>query len=227
MDEKTRVMIVKLLKAERVDSFLDGNVYMNSAAYFKELDSADVVRSDRHEGLHSARQVKEISVQDSNGQWIPIGGIINPVTYFTDESSNFNMFCMYIFNDNPDEPFNEKNLAFGESFVLILDIVEFLRRVRVAAQNLDRECAHAPVEYVDGSSYDGPMGPFRKFDSFSYQNEYRIVLRGGEGNPITLQIGNIRDIAVVGQTKELGELINKIKRGEKIYISSNNPQLKH
>lgn len=59
-------MLVKMLKEERLESFLDGNIYMNSAAYFKTLESGDVVRADSHEGAEWATQIKELAVQGEN-----------------------------------------------------------------------------------------------------------------------------------------------------------------
>jgi hypothetical protein len=212
MDKNTRVMAVKMLKEERLESFLDGNVYMSSAAYFKTLESGDVVRADRHEGAALARQIKELSIQGENGEWIPIAGIINPLVYHTEESSNFNMFCMYMFTDQPNDPFDDRNLDFGERFAMIVNLPEFLRRVQVAAEKLGRECRYGPVEYVAPETHDGYMGPFRKFDSFSYQHEYRIVLRDGNGNPTTLQIGDIRDITCCGSITKLGEVIEQLKK---------------
>jgi hypothetical protein len=211
MNKTTRVMAVKMLKEKHLESFLNGNVFMNPAAYFKTLESGDVVRADSHEGAHWARQIKELAVQDENGGWIPIAGIINPLVYFTENSANFNMFCMYMFTDQPDDPFDERNLDFGERFAMIINLPEFLRRLRVAAEMLGQECSYAPVEYVAQETHDGYMGPFRKFDSFSYQHEYRIVLPGGNGKPLALQIGDIRDITYCGPITKLGEVIEQLK----------------
>jgi hypothetical protein len=211
MDKTTRVMAVKMLKEERLEGFLDGNLYMNSAAYFKSLESGDAVRADSHEGAHWAQQIKEISIRDENGEWIPIGGVINPITYHNDESSNFNMFCMYMFTDQPNDPFDDRNLGFGECFAMIVNLPEFLRRVRAAADKLGRECRYGPVEYVAQETHDGYMGPFCKFDSFAYQHEYRIILPGGHGAPTTLQIGDIRDITWCGPITKLGEVIEQLK----------------
>lgn len=211
MDSKTKVMALKMLPESRLKSFLDGDLYMNSAAYFKKLESGDAVRADQHEGLEWARQVAEVSVQD-DGKWIPIGGLINPVTYSTEKSADFNMFCMYMFTDQLDDPFDGRNLGFGDAFALITNLPEFIRRVRLAANALERPFGHGPVEYVDPKTHDGPMGAFRKFTSYSYQNEFRLAIEGGNGEPITLKIGDIRDITFIGQTNNLATIIEQIKR---------------
>lgn len=220
MNKTMKVMMLKILKEEHLEEFLNGNIYMNSAGYFKTLDSADIVRSDQYEGLESARQVKELSIKYSTGKWIPIEGIINPLTFYNKESLNFNMFCMYMFSDEIIDEYNKENDKFGDRFVLIRDLEEFIIRFKNSARILGRDCSNGPIEYVSHVTHDGAMGPFRKFDSFSYQNEYRFVIQGGEGKPTILNIGNIRDIVSVGYTADLKEIIRKIKLGEKIYFSS-------
>lgn len=211
VDPKLKVMIAKLLPSRHLDAFLDGNLHMNNAAYFRTLEGDGGLRSDSDEGIEWARQVTSLSLQDEDGAWIPIGGLINPVKYWTDESVDFNMFCMYMFSDQPDDVFDDRNLAFGDTYVLITNLPEFIRRVREAAIKLGRGLGHGPVEYVSHVSHDGPMGPFRKFAHYSHQKEFRIALKGGGGAATTLKIGDIRDICGHGPLSELGDLIRWLK----------------
>jgi hypothetical protein len=211
VDPQLRVMVAKLLAADYVDAFLDGNLHMNSAAYFKKLESDGGIRADEDEGLQSALQIKELSVQDKDGSWVPVGGIINPVRYWTEESADFNMLCLYMFSDQPEDTFDDRNLAFGDAFILITNLPEFIQRVRKAAVNLGRTCGHGPVEYVGADAHNGHMGAFRKFSQYQFQKEFRIALKGGGGVPTTLGIGDIRDICAVGATSDLGALIQRLK----------------
>lgn len=201
---------MKLLNAEYVEPFLRGNIYMNSSMYFANLDGGDKVRSDRSEGLHWAYQVQSICIA-KDGCWLPIQGLINPVTHRTPASSGYNMFCLYTFNSDPQDSFDSRNLGFGDSFVIIHNLKEFVERVKVAVECLGRELNCGLVQYVDRNSYHGPMGPFRKIDDFAYQNEFRFVLAGGMGDAITLQIGDLTDIATAGNALELNSLIHKVK----------------
>lgn len=211
VDPHLKIMLAKLLPSRHLEAFLDGNLHMNSAAFFKELESDGGIRADRDEGLASALQIKELAVQDQDGKWIPVGGIMNPVRYWTEKSADFNMFCMYMFSDRPEDTFDERNLAFGDTYVLITNLPEFISRVRNAAVELGRICGHGPVEYVNADEHHGLMGPFRKFSSYAFQKEFRIALKGGGGAVTTLSIGDIRDICVVGPSAEFGDLIQGLK----------------
>lgn len=200
-----KVALMKLLPSQHLDSFLNGNIFMNTPTYFSALEAADTVRSDCDEGIHASLQVKELCIADDDGQWIPIGGLINPVIHRTTEAADYNMFCMYTLTEASDEPVDDRNLAFGDTFVVITSAPEFLKRFKAAAVKAGRESAFSVIEYVDRNTYHGPMGPFRKFSSFSYQNEYRMVLQGGNGEPAVLEIGDIRDICVVGPSVEINQ----------------------
>ena len=52
------------------------------------------------------------------------------------------------------------------------------------------------VEYVN-DEHTGELGPFRKFNRFFYQHEWRLVGYDGSGEPRKIQIGSIRDISVI------------------------------
>jgi len=185
---------------------LGGELYLNTNKFFGEIDGADTVRFDPFDGIDQSLQVKEISIAAPGEDWTPIGGIINPVVFRSTESERLNVFCMYMLTDQSDQTFDTRNLAFGETAVLIANPIEFLRRVKVAATALGKEAFHGPVEYVDKQTYHGGMGPFRKFNDHDYQNEFRIVLTNGTGEPCRLNIGDIRDIAVKGPSKDIPKL---------------------
>lgn len=198
-----KIALMKLMPSEFVDSFLDGNIYMNTPTYFSDLEADDVVRSDFDEGIHFSMQVKELSIQDTKGEWVPIGGLINPVIHRTPEAADYNMFCMYALYDDLDHQVDDRNLAFGDTYAVITNAEEFIKRFKAAAEKAGKVGGYKLVEYVDRETYHGPMGPFRKFSSFSYQNEYRMALQGGDGNPFILKIGDIRDICVTGPSEEI------------------------
>lgn len=61
-----------------------------------------------------------------------------------------------------------------------------------------REVEYRLVEYVDLRTHTGPMGPFRKSNAFAGQSEFRIVLPDGDGRPLSLVLGDLRDIALIG-----------------------------
>lgn len=203
------VILAKILPQKYVADFLDGNLYMNTDAYFVTVESSDALRSDTHEGVDEAWQFKEISIRDSSGNWTPIGGAQSPLMYRYGEKESRNILCMYMFTDKPDFHFDERNIAFGYAAVIITDLKEFVRRYKAAAQDAGKRLLHGPVEYVDKRHYHGQMGPFRKFSEYQYQSEFRFVMFGENGEPpkpVKFSVGDIRDIAMVFSSNQLPEL---------------------
>ena len=201
-----RVALVKLLPEKFAEDFLNGNLYLNTFAYFSQLDQSDIVRSDPHDGAIEARQVLEVAIQEPTGNWIPIGGVQSPIIVHNDEISNLNILCFYTLTDRPGDEFDDRNLEFGEVAVFISNLPEFIRRVRQAVAVSSWTVAHGPVEYVKRKTHDGLMGPFRKFQDYSYQSEFRFVFTTGKRSPLRLEIGSLRDIVHVTTSSKVASI---------------------
>ncbi|MEK8046440.1 hypothetical protein [Ideonella margarita] len=188
------VILIKLLPREFEDDFLDGNLYLNTNVYFGAMDRTDAVRFDPHEGIDESLHVSKVEVQSNEGTWltIPIAG---PISTRSRTSNGLNVLCMFTVTNKPGDFFDDRNMAFGDRAVVVDNLIEFIARIKKAAVAVGRPVSHRPIEYVDRDLHSGPMGPFRKFSTHGYQNEFRFVLASGNGEPYRLQIGCIRDIA--------------------------------
>jgi hypothetical protein len=71
MNSDTVVFIMRFMPQKRVNSFLSGELYLNTLEYFAELEG-DSVRSDIHEGAHYAWQLTQIELADDNGKFLNI-----------------------------------------------------------------------------------------------------------------------------------------------------------
>lgn len=209
-----KVALVKILPDERVKDFLDGNLYLNTPAHYGEVDRSDVERFDPEDGIDASRHVKEVAIADESGNWVPIGGLINPVTFRTGQSSSVNVLCMYAMNDRAGERFDERNLNFGKVAIYITNLLEFIHRVKTAATESGLDVLHGMVSYVNKETHDGPMGPFRKFSKHSHQNEFRFVFTGGNGSTCRLSVGDLRDITILGPSTEISQRWNALQLKE-------------
>ena len=188
------VVILRFMPQKRVDSFLSGELYLNTLEYFAELEG-DSVRSDNHEGALYAWQLTQIEMADDNGNFLNIP-FINPVSSRTLQASGVNLLSMYAVTETRGFRVDERNFGFGDSVVVILNPVEFFARVQRAAKKLVRKFGWKLTEYVD-RSYEGPIGIFRKLSDLKYQQEMRLAVSGGDNKPLKLSIGDIRDICDV------------------------------
>ena len=188
------IAILRFMPQRRVDSFLSGELYLNTLEYFAELEG-DSVRSDIHEGAHYAWQLTQIEIADDNGKFLNLP-FINPVWSRTYQPSGVNLLSMYAITVPRGFRVDERNSSFGDSTVVILNPVEFFARVQRAVKKLGRKFGWKLIEYVD-RSYEGPIGIFRKLSDLKYQQEMRLAVSGGDNKPLKLSIGDIRDICQV------------------------------
>lgn len=200
--------LMKILSHEYLEHLLDGNLYMNGPAFFRQCDKSDTVRSDEDEGLQSCIQFEKLEVEE-DGAWLPISAI-SPALLRTNNSASFNMFCMYGISLENDARLDARCLAFGDTFVVITDPDEFTRRVGKAANKIQKAAVIRPVEYVNCASYHGDMGPFRKFSGFHYQQEIRLVMYDVGNEPFILAIGDIRDICLHGRSDEFNKRLIRV-----------------
>jgi hypothetical protein len=85
----------------------------------------------------------------------------------------------------------------SDGLVLIQKPIEFDQRLRAAALRLGFMLDRGLVEYMP-SSHCGPMGPFRKIDTYAYQNEVRyLTTRPIPKEGLTLTLGSLTDIVTV------------------------------
>jgi len=195
-------------RAHMEELVTEGHVYMPPLSYFVELES-DALRADPAEGC--ARSVAadgfRLDVQ-VDGEWKPVGGIAGPVRFRDGTLLSANVYCTYALLDNGAASLvDTRNYEFGDTYVVFTDGDEFLRRVRAAASRLGVKLEASLVEYVDETTYAGPMGIFRKYSSFAYQSECRLALLPGTGAPYSLRLGDLSDIALIGPLAELNTRI--------------------
>lgn len=180
---------------------------MNPDVFFNLLDRSDSVRFDSNEGVSHAWQVAKVEVQNAEGQYVEVGGIQNPVIHRARQVTGINIFCMYAFAVSKEMQMDSRNLGFGDVACVIHNSTEFHQRIKNSVLRDGKSLKFGPITYVDRETYHGEMGPFRKFNEFEYQNEYRFALYGGNGQPTRLEIGDIRDVVRLCQADDLPEVL--------------------
>lgn len=175
-----------------------GRMRFGTFGYYRAYE--DRVRGDVDEGLDLHLQPDQVKF--SFGPLEITGDhIVGPVTSRRKAWERFNLYCMYLLHPW-SHPIPLANKNFGDAAVLITNGEEFIARLLkvLKAQGHGYE-AHG-VEYVD-RGYHGRMGPFRKFNDYSYQHEWRMVLTPGTGQTLFLEIGSLEDISILTDVDDL------------------------
>lgn len=137
------------------------------------------------------------------------GGLLSAEWNLLNQKQYTHLYCMSYFDTKQmiekDYAINEKNFAEGKEYVVIVyNVQEFCKRVTEELKTNNAMCCHSEyIEYCDMTNYSGDVGCFKKSDTYSYQNEWRIAVNFNNATDAKIiHIGSIEDIAKPPQTKE-------------------------
>ncbi len=224
----TIFFLVKFLKKARyVKCFLDGKLYAQRLASFKEIeDDAQSGRCDPHEGTSSWIQPGQVRIE-INGIDLS-GDLAGPVQTQMDWCDDLNVLCVHAAHTGELdlEQFGDRSIErlrrqlwipdacfdLGPYAVVITDIAEFMRRFGVAVGSQGYRAWADLVRYYDPDTFHGHfegIDPvFRKQSRFSEQREYRFAIDTGTTgrDALTLEIGDIRDITLQFRAADLNSV---------------------
>ena len=118
-----------------------------------------------------------------------------------------NLFCMHIIDIQIEGESGTLKIplrasSFGRYAVVILDVQEFIRRLKKAVNKAGYSLSHSPVKYYNPAigihTNLATLEPiFTKRDDYQEEQEYRIAIDRGLAvpTPLKLEIGSIHDIA--------------------------------
>lgn len=182
--------------------FHEGHLFMNTLAYYIELEK-DYLRADSDEGVdHTIAADRAALSVELDGEWKPVGTIRGAIRHRKSDPRGINVYCMHTLRDDITS-IDPRNLEFGDTYVVLVEGDEFIRRVRLEAKRCDLPISWNLVEYLNLETHTGPVGSFRKATCFVHQSEWRIALNPGPGGPFSLRIGDLSDIARIGPLQEL------------------------
>lgn len=227
---KRFLMLVKFCsRKEHAEKMLAGELFARRLKEFRETE--DLVRRDEFEGT-MLWEGGTLTLRAGGGEpWtVPPADLAGPIERRSPFLDDLNVFCMAAFQSDLG-PWPSLQLVdqvkqqvaeslptcrkFGEHAVVITDAGEFLRRVTRASEREHWQVCSSRVMYYDSyppevAFWDGrSFAPaFLKPRDFQLEREFRIAIdtRTPGDNPVTLDIGEIRDIGWRAETRELGNL---------------------
>lgn len=218
-------MFIKILTDEsHASDLLDGRIHAKRIRVFREMeDSENSGRYDPDEGkqlleLSDSGIFSLWPVDDeSNKIEITAADLVGPIEFQSEYLDNLNAFCLYTVHlvgidmrDISEEnkarirdrlTLDDRCLVLGDHAVAIRDCASLIERVKQAATSAGYKMWGGLVKYDGPIALDNSVhnieSVFNKHREFEYQREYRFVFDTGTvvHNPITLDIGDIRDIA--------------------------------
>ncbi|MCC6139200.1 MAG: hypothetical protein IT389_01130 [Nitrospira sp.] len=218
MKQDFLIALFKLGRKDHMAELLhEGHIFMNTAGYFSVLEDSSP-RSDPEEGVGYCKNGDGMILKmEDQGDWLTLGNIIGPILFPSKTNKSVNIYSLHSkWSCDYGVPFRLSDLGFGDSFVLFIDTTEFFKRLERAAVNEGLELRWGRIDYVDRCTYSGPMGLFRKFSQSAGHQEFRVVVSPGTGCPLSLRLGDLSDIAIMGSSSERLLLERKLSNGEPV-----------
>ena len=216
-------------------TLLVGRFLQTGCLILKRIEgNEDFNRTDKHEGVigwfQPGRGRFEINGMDITGD------LAGPVEMQRKWLDDLNVFCVYaahsgdldlgnLSTENIDAfrsqlEIPDDCLKLGKFAVVVKDVAGFISRVETSVKSENYRVFRGFVKYYNPESFHGNFSDgeaiFRKRDEHKHQQEYRFVIdtliKGT--NPVTLNIGDIRDITMRFNSAD----INKDFLGGKIEL---------
>lgn len=204
MDDPFTLLVKLGQRGHMLELLQEGHLYLNQLGYFKRLED-ETPRSDKDEATGYLWQMDggTVEVREGIEDWKLFGTLEGGIRFHDTALESANVYCLHSRRASQCvTPWTLDDLEFGDTFVLFLNPKEFIERVRRAVVDAGLAASWGPVEYVDRRTYHGNMGAFRKFSERARDSEFRIMVEPGTGGPLSLRIGSLEDIAVLGEASK-------------------------
>lgn len=209
---------------EYARDFLSGRLWMNSFAYFKDLEaSSNDGRADRYEGAETWLQPSPTLQVSIGGHVMPAADFAGPVVVQPRRYDSWNLFCMYaatpgLFNRVKDSEIDafrrhvkipERCRHMGPTCVLVHKTKAFIDRVLDATKPHRFNVRAGLVTYFDDAKFSGRLEhpTHSKSHAFSWQREYRFAIDRAveKPEPYVLDVGPLEDICTAMSINTLDE----------------------
>lgn len=187
--------------------FEEGEIYINTVDYIRNCDNNEE-RSDPNDSIKKRQFLGDVKVKfcdvglDINKFGISLNGKDCVLNFDSTNKGNIYCFSGIYTKDLMDktEVTEFKTKSFGESLIVISNPRKFIQRFKKALLEAGyNEMSYSPVKYYP-KDYSGDIGPFKKHQDFSPQNEFRFYIPNTNNKPIKIKIGSIKDIAIMKES---------------------------
>ena len=214
MDRKEQIpFFIKLGNKQNMSALYErGEIYMQTFAYFKEIEIGQDGRGDPNENLrkyfngealnlNKLKMVANVNQENFEHTFSYHNGTVSVAIESLEDDKNINVYSMSIvypkIGKQTKIDFEEQNFAEDKDFaVVIFDIGTFKKRISDALKRLSPlNICEGKVSYFDPTNFGGDVGPFMKTREYSYQREFRICAYFPNSEVRKFEIGSLSGVA--------------------------------
>ncbi|MGJ8734915.1 MAG: hypothetical protein ACSHW4_17285 [Cellulophaga sp.] len=219
---KTPILFVKFGQKDHIEALQNkGLLYLNTVDFFKKLESEQGTRGDLLEGATEIRNVLEkdksiLTINPGAKSEIKINLTKAQIRQFYNYKGNiFSLFS--IFNNKEETQvieFDKSMKTFGETALIITNVNEFLKRLKLELEKQKFKFIWGIVDYYNENERNlKELDIFSKASTFQNQNEFRVYVENVNNKPLKIEIGSIKEISYIIESEKLTKLkIERIKR---------------
>ncbi|WP_421919641.1 hypothetical protein [Marinifilum sp.] len=125
-----------------------------------------------------------------------------------------NICCLYrleIDEEYRPKKLNSRIYELGNKAILILDKVKFFQILDKSIEDLGYGYTRKKVEYYNPKIFNGELSFHHKDKAYSFQNEYRVLIKSNGKEPISVPMKGLKDISCILNVEHIKNLrIEKI-----------------
>lgn len=213
MEEIGLFYLLKIGEKKYMDKlYKQGLIHMKNIDWFIKYEDKQL-RSDKDEGINGIEQIAELKLS-YNGKVLGHSNSAQLKVHDYDKKGNLYSLIAITSREEPGKfRIDERNKEFGDCFVVIINVKEFIKRIGDKLKELGYEYEYGLVNYYDSKKYRGPLNVFCKPNDFNYQKEFRFWVKRNEAGPLEFEIGSIENISFIFETEKLDKIgINYSKK---------------
>jgi hypothetical protein len=176
---------------------------------FRTSEKDPCGRNDPREANTKNKQVTYLEIKTPDGKTIKLNEISKNFNAQFNEFPSViphNICSLYTLKFDEELRFKEVDnrvLCLGDKTLIIYKLEEFFEILDKALESQKFEYSRKPVKYYNCKSFDGDLTFHHKEESFSYQNEYRILIETPGTNPINIGLPGVKKVSAVVDTGKI------------------------
>jgi len=220
METNKILTFIKAIDNLFFNSFInDGQVCMNTIKWFRNYESQNANIGDKFEGVEMAcgkgftikvadpiesfSSEADLKNKMNSANWTELGSGINFRFYHDDNNANIfslSVISSDVANDNSGNYLVSKKYMdeFSDhKFVIFLQPDEFISKMNQAISRLGKSMKLGIVQYYSlDERFQRNLSYFHKPDTYSYQNEFRIVFEDPNAVQQIFSLGSLKDLCL-------------------------------
>ena len=221
-------ILMKFGEKENLEKLRKGQVYMKNLKYYieREKQDDDECIGDKYEGKIFVKNITFTMYNIETGEFIANGHA--PKASIDLGLQNYPVFCMFMldYRNHTDcilegeqlrvtytltEEQRTKMSNFGEYVLIVKNNYEFIQRINAALKKLEMNYYMDKVNYHESNKIEqykeiyknNYRVAFWKRNTYSYQQEYRLIIENEVDDFMSFEIGDISDITELMTVEKL------------------------